>query len=141
MASFNDIDLPWMDTEDNNMTVHALTPEKILYDDPDEAAQKKRVEELKTFSYNCFYGKLTYVGWRDIPNTYFCCLQDQALPIAAQKGMVEGLGARFRTETWDASHSPFLSMLEKSGCWCEEDSRRDYHLKSDRRLQPSREGY
>jgi len=76
-----------------------LTPEKILYSDLDEAAQKKRVEELKTFSFKCSYSKPTYFGWRDIPNTYFYCLQDQDIPIAAQKGMVEGLRAQFRTET------------------------------------------
>jgi hypothetical protein len=76
-----------------------LTPEKILCSDLDEAAQKRRVEELKTFSFKRTYSKPTYFGWRDIPNTYFYCLQDQAIPIAAQKGMVEGLRAQFRTET------------------------------------------
>jgi hypothetical protein len=67
------------------MTVHTLTPEKILDNDLDEAEQKKRVEELKTFSYKCFYSKLTSVRWRDILSTYFYCLQDQAIPIAARK--------------------------------------------------------
>jgi hypothetical protein len=76
--------------EDDKMIVHALIPEKILYNDFDEAAQKKRVEELKTFSYKCFHSKLTYVGWRDIPSTYFYCLQDQAIPIAARKGWWRG---------------------------------------------------
>jgi len=40
-----------------------LTLEKILYNDLGEAAQKKRVEELKTFSYKCLYGKLANVRW------------------------------------------------------------------------------
>jgi hypothetical protein len=60
MAPLNDTDLSRMGTEVNKMIVHALMPEKILYNDFDEAAQKKRVEELKTFSYKCSYSKLTY---------------------------------------------------------------------------------
>ena len=113
MTPLNDTDLPWMDTEDNKMVVHAMTPDKIFYNDLDEAAQKRWAAQLKPFSYKCFYSKLTYVGWRDIPSTYFYCLQDQAIPIDDQKGMVEGSGVQFRTETLDASHSPFLSMPDK----------------------------
>jgi hypothetical protein len=52
MAPLNDIDLAWMDTEDNKMIVHALTPEKIFYNSLDEAAQMKWAAELKTFSYS-----------------------------------------------------------------------------------------
>jgi hypothetical protein len=51
MAPLNDTDLPWMDTEDNKMVVHAMTPEKIFYNDLDEAAQKKWAAQLKPFSY------------------------------------------------------------------------------------------
>jgi hypothetical protein len=68
-----------MDAEDNKMIVHALTPEKIFYNDLDEAAQEKWAAELKTFSYRCFYNKLTYIRWRDIPSTHFYCLQGQAI--------------------------------------------------------------
>jgi hypothetical protein len=73
MAPLNDIDFPWMEHWDNRMTVHALTPEKIPDNDLDKVAQKKRVEKLKTFSHKCFYSKLAYVGWRNIPSTYFHC--------------------------------------------------------------------
>jgi hypothetical protein len=59
------------------------------------------------------YSKITYAGWRDIPSTYLYCLQDQAIPIEAQRGMVAESGVQFRTETFDASHSPFLSMPDK----------------------------
>lgn len=113
MAPSNDTDPPWVNTEDNKMVVHAMTPERIFYNDLDEAAQQKWAAQLKPFSYKCFYSKLTYAGWRDIPSTYFYCLQDQAIPIEAQRGMVEGSGIQFRTETLDASHSPFLSMPDK----------------------------
>lgn len=113
MTPLNDTDLPWMDTEDNKMVTHALTPEKIFYNDMAETEQQQWAAQLKPFSYKCFYSKLTYVGWRDIPGTYIYCLQDQAIPIDAQRSMVAGSGVQFREETLDASHSPFLSMPNK----------------------------
>jgi alpha-beta hydrolase superfamily lysophospholipase len=40
MAPLSSTDLPWMNTEDNKMVVHAVTPDKIVYNDLGEAAQK-----------------------------------------------------------------------------------------------------
>jgi hypothetical protein len=115
MAALNNTDLPWMDTEDNKMVKHAMTPDKIFYNDLDEETQKKWAAQLKPFSYNRLYSKLAYVGWRDIPSTYFYCLQDEAIPIDAQRGLVAGSGVQFHPESLDASHSPFLSMPDKGG--------------------------
>ena len=57
----------------------------------------------------------TYAAWRDVPSTYLYCLQDAAIPIEIQKAMVEGTasGTGIKTETVDASHSPFLSKPDE----------------------------
>lgn len=105
--------LPWFIVEDDEMVVHASTPEKIFYNDLDEKTAAKWVSALKPFSYKTFSSKVTYAGWRDVPSTYLFCEKDQAIPLEAQKGMVQGSGVNFDSETLDASHSPFLSMPEK----------------------------
>lgn len=102
-----------VETEDNGMVVHTLTPEKGFCNDLDEPAPKLRAIQLKPFSYKTFYSKLTYVRWRDIPSTGIYCSEDQAIPISPPKSMVAEPGAQSREETLDASHSPFLSMPDK----------------------------
>ena len=43
--------------------------------------------------------------WQTVPSTYIRCLDDQAVPIAAQDQLASRCGA---TLTIDADHSPFL---------------------------------
>jgi hypothetical protein len=46
MAPLNDTNFPWMGTEDNKMIVHALTPEKIFYNDLDEGVKNCGIEDV-----------------------------------------------------------------------------------------------
>lgn len=105
--------LPWFIISDNETRVNANTPEEVFYDDLSADEAKKTADILLHHSYKCFATKLTYPAYKDIPTTYQYCKKDSALPIFAQEKMVEdarALGVQIDTDTFDASHSPFLSM-------------------------------
>lgn len=63
-------------------------------------------------------GVIQSEAYTEIPAHYLFCSKDQAIPIEDQKGMVTQAEARsgkkFRTEELDCSHSPFLSVPEKT---------------------------
>lgn len=82
---------------------------------------------LQQHSYQTFESKLTYPAYKDIPTTYFLCTKDNAIPIAAQEGMVEmakKAGANIETVRFEASHSPFCSMPDKVTEACRETAKR-----------------
>jgi pimeloyl-ACP methyl ester carboxylesterase len=60
----------------------------------------------------------TAEAYMEIPAHYLFCTKDQAIPIEGQKVMVAQAEARsgrkFRTEELDCSHSPFLSVQERT---------------------------
>lgn len=103
--------LPWWDIADDERSVMPNAPIEIFYNDVENPAQY--VEILKPHSYRAFFTKATYPGWKHVPRTYLYCEKDMAIPIQAQKGMVESSGVEWKTESIDASHSPFLSVPEE----------------------------
>lgn len=111
IEAFGGSDLPWFDVSPDRTAVDAMTPEKIFYNDMRQDEIESAIAHLKTHSYQPFHSKVTYAGWKHLPTTYLYCLQDQAIPIQVQKMMVEdwAKGVGIRTETVDASHSPFFS--------------------------------
>ena len=50
----------------------------------------------------------TNAAWRTIPSTYVRCLQDRAVPVAAQDLLAARLGPNGMVATLDTDHSPFL---------------------------------
>lgn len=105
--------LPWFILSDNETRINPNTPEQIFYNDLSADEAKKSVGTLSHHSYGCLFTKLTYPAYKDIPTTYFLCEKDNAIPLFVQKKMVENaraLGVQVDTVTFDASHSPFLSM-------------------------------
>ena len=105
--------LPWFQISEDEMTVTPATPEKIFYNDLDEKTAKEWTAKLRVMSHEVFSSEVTYAGWKHVPATYLYCEQDNAIPLFAQKGMVENSGVEWRTESFDASHSPFLSIPDK----------------------------
>ncbi|KIX09789.1 uncharacterized protein Z518_00870 [Rhinocladiella mackenziei CBS 650.93] len=103
--------LPWFQISQNGTIVNPATPIKTFYEDV--KSPEKHVGTLKPHSYRTFFSKVTYPAWKYVPSTYLLCEKDLAIPIHAQKEMVEGADGRFRTEMVDASHSPFLSMPDE----------------------------
>jgi pimeloyl-ACP methyl ester carboxylesterase len=114
MDALNNKPLPWFQINDAQDTVTPATPIETFYNDVKEP--QKYVDMLKPHSYRTFASRVTYPGWQYVPSTYLLCEKDEAIPIQAQKGMVEGAqqaGADMKVETVDASHSPFMSMPEE----------------------------
>ncbi|KAH8762131.1 Alpha/beta hydrolase fold-1 [Diaporthe sp. PMI_573] len=105
--------LPWFIITDNETRLKADTPEEIFYNDLSAAEAKNSVDTLSHHSHKVLFSKLTYPAYKNIPTSYQFCKKDNAIPLFAQEKMVEdarALGVHVDTDTFDASHSPFLSM-------------------------------
>jgi pimeloyl-ACP methyl ester carboxylesterase len=85
------------------------------YNDLSKADRKHWVTELKPHPASAQLTPLTYLAYKHHPVTYLFCTDDQALPYGVQKTMVENAqeaGLEVQTETFNTSHSPFLSQPE-----------------------------
>ena len=118
-------DLPWFRVSDDKQTVNPATPIDTFYNDiSDRATLDALVASLGVHSYQSFYSKNEYAPWLEVPSTYIVCALDQAIPEAAQRGMIAGAkahmaeqGGKFEMQevTMEASHSPFVSRPEELG--------------------------
>ncbi|KAK7903746.1 hypothetical protein LTR67_001766 [Exophiala xenobiotica] len=104
--------LPWFRVSDDQQIVTAADPDRIFYNDLPEPT--KYTSMPNTHSYQTFHSKVTYPAWKHVPSTYLFCERDMAIPLHAQKAMVENSGVQWRVDTLDASHSPFLSMPDET---------------------------
>ncbi|KAF2160578.1 hypothetical protein M409DRAFT_59835 [Zasmidium cellare ATCC 36951] len=116
IGAFGGNDLPWFIISDDKMQYFPNGPETVFYNDMSEEDAKSATAMLKPHSYQTAHSRLTYAGWKHVPSTYIYCLKDNAIPIVVQKMMVEqtAKGYGVRTETLDASHSPFWSMPKET---------------------------
>ncbi|KAL2800571.1 Alpha/beta hydrolase fold-1 [Aspergillus keveii] len=112
MSAFGGADLPWWSISPDRTIVNPLSPEEIFYDDMSPPEIETAISELNPHAYQSFSGIVTYEAWRDVPTTYLYCLQDKAIPMRVQRMLVQEFarGAGIRTETVNASHSPFYSV-------------------------------
>lgn len=115
VSGFGGQDLPWYGFTEDRQGVFALTPAETVYNDLPEDQVESAIAMLKDFSINCSHTVLKYAAWKDVPSTYLYCTKDNAIPMEVQKMMVEEwagkqYGVKIRTETVEASHSPFYSV-------------------------------
>ncbi|EON68822.1 hypothetical protein W97_08080 [Coniosporium apollinis CBS 100218] len=106
---------PWIRAEGD--VLYPDTAEERFYNDLPANAALGWTEKLKPHAKGTFHSRLTYAAWKDVENTYILCEKDNAIPLAAQEKMVHDAkleGAVFEVERLDASHSPFLSMPERT---------------------------
>ena len=93
-------------------------PEHWFYNDLPTAEAKKWSDLLRQQSWGAYTEDTTYAAYKDIPCSYLYCTKDNAIPLEGQKALVAARvadGAQFGyTETVEASHSPFLSMPERT---------------------------
>ena len=93
-------------------------PEYIFYNDLPAAEAKKWSDLLRPQSWAAYGGETTHAAYMDIPSSYLYCTEDRAFPYATQKllvGAASQAGAKFvYSETFEASHSPFLSMVGRT---------------------------
>ncbi|KAK6443465.1 hypothetical protein LTR95_000292 [Oleoguttula sp. CCFEE 5521] len=100
------------------MVVGPGRAEDYFYGDLEAAEAAKWTKLLKPVSIAALMGKATHAGWKEIPVSYLFCTEDQALPDFTQRGIIEMAkkhGVEMRVEEVKASHSPFLSMPERTG--------------------------
>lgn len=106
------------------MLVTVRSPIKMFYHDVEPKLAEKAASMLKTESMGCFLSPCTYAAYMDIPSTYLVCEDDQCVPAAKQRQMVqncnEKAGAKIKLESVKTSHSPWLSQPE----WVEKLIRR-----------------
>lgn len=103
--------LPWFQITQNEKAVDPATPIETFYNDVEDP--EPHVKALKTHSYQTFFTKLSYPGYKYIPRTYLVCEKDMAIPLHVQKAMIDNSGVEFRVDTVDASHSPFISVPDE----------------------------
>lgn len=73
-----------------------------------------RVEAgFKLQAKGAFESKVTYAAWKNIDSAYICEL-NKAIPLAAQEAMVAQEGKWVRVDRLPSSHSPFLTMPERT---------------------------
>jgi pimeloyl-ACP methyl ester carboxylesterase len=112
ISAFGGKDLPWFMVAEDGLEVNPENPDKVFYNDCSPSQVESAVASLRPHSYQCFLSHCTYAAWKEIPSTYLYCLRDAAIPLAVQRMMVEetAKGVEMKTETVDASHSPFISQ-------------------------------
>ena len=113
MDALDGKDLPWFQVSESKMEVEPVDPATIFYNDLDKATQDEQVSKLETFSYQMYFQKTTWAPYKEVQSSFVFCTMDNAIPLPVQQGMVKGSGASFRETTVEASHSPFLSKVEK----------------------------
>ncbi|TIC94256.1 hypothetical protein CH35J_009184 [Colletotrichum higginsianum] len=94
-------------------------PREFFYHDlpPEEA--EFWTSQLTTQSLKALFegGEHAYAGWQDVPVWYIGTVQDQGLPVVAQRmtvGMAREMGAKVEHRELQTSHSPFLSQPENT---------------------------
>lgn len=108
---------PWYTLSADEMMANVpATAAQVFYNDIREDQAAMIAATLKHHSYQTFQSELTNAAWRVVPSTYLYCLKDQAIPYEFQKVMVEEFakGVNIKTETLDASHSPFWSKPDET---------------------------
>ncbi|EHK22132.1 uncharacterized protein TRIVIDRAFT_29562 [Trichoderma virens Gv29-8] len=104
----------WLETEG---ITYARNHIEVFYHDVSPELAKSVIASLKPQSALSVKTKFDTIGWLDKTydgrRAYIRCLQDHALPLAIQDGMVAGSGVEWITKSLESSHSPFLSMPDE----------------------------
>lgn len=61
-------------------------------------------------------GKISYLAWQHIPTTYLACFEHKVLLPEWQAKMMQAVkdsGTEIEVDTYNASHSPFLSLTDE----------------------------
>lgn len=101
---------PWWDVSPDESEVLARTPADIFYNDLAAEEAEAAAGRLRPHSFGTFRSPVGYEAWRIVPTTYLYCTLDKAVPIAAQRAMVEQTAGDVdvRTDTLESGHSPFF---------------------------------
>ncbi|ETN45237.1 uncharacterized protein HMPREF1541_10114 [Cyphellophora europaea CBS 101466] len=102
----------------NNYIQSELNPHKLFYADIPESEAEKWTAMLRPMLRTALWtNKSEYSAHKDIPIHYLVCNQDRALPKDTQWLFINKVrqdGGSVRVEEVEASHSPFLSMPDRT---------------------------
>ncbi|ORY72150.1 uncharacterized protein BCR38DRAFT_331480 [Pseudomassariella vexata] len=103
--------LPWFDYSDDGNFVTPTDPKTIFYADVDDALSAEAIAGLKQEPARIFTDDATFEPWNnDVEVGFFFTLEDQAIPYATQVAMASQFPSGYFSQTFNSSHSPFLSM-------------------------------
>ncbi|KAL7937858.1 hypothetical protein V8C35DRAFT_290112 [Trichoderma chlorosporum] len=109
----------WVDTDkiETEGVTYARNQIETFFHDVSPELAKSVVATLTSQSAQSFLSKPAAIGWADKAydgrRAYVRCVQDGALPIAAQDGLVAQSGVEWIIKSLESSHSPFLSMPDE----------------------------
>lgn len=90
---------------------------ETFYHDVSPELAKTMIASLTSQSGLSVQSKPAAIGWLDGVydgrRAYIRCLQDGALPLAAQDGLLAQSGVEWIIRSLEASHSPYLSMPDE----------------------------
>ena len=104
----------WRVNKETGFADFVTPPRQLFYHDLPEEEAEEWVERLTPQSLEALFkgGEHSYAGWRDVPVWYIGTIEDQGLPVVAQRvnvGMAREMGASVVHRELRSSHSPFLS--------------------------------
>jgi pimeloyl-ACP methyl ester carboxylesterase len=109
---------PTHDVRGDLLFVNEPGPVYWFYADLPEKETQKWVALLRPHSWKVNLDKAKFAAYEAIPTSYLICTKDAAFPPEAQREICKTAskgGLKVRVEEIDSSHSPFLSMVEKTG--------------------------
>ncbi|KAL7915876.1 hypothetical protein GGI35DRAFT_485339 [Trichoderma velutinum] len=110
---------PWVDTSklETEGVTYTSNQIEVLYHDVSPELAKSVIASLTSQSAMSVQSKPATIGLLDGiydgRRAYIRCLQDGALPLAAQDGMLAQSGVEWITKSLESSHSPYLSMPDE----------------------------
>jgi pimeloyl-ACP methyl ester carboxylesterase len=113
------MDLPFFKSnKETGFAELSVSPSKFFYHDLSPYEAQYWVGQLTPQSLKALAedGQYVYEGWKDVPTWYIGTVEDQGLPVMAQRmlvGMARGQGAVVHHEELQTSHSPFLSQPDE----------------------------
>ncbi|KAL2210918.1 alpha/beta-hydrolase [Sarocladium strictum] len=96
-----------------------VNPRQFFYHDVPTEEAEYRVSQLTTQSLKSLFegAEHAYAGWRDVPAWYIGTIEDQGLPVVAQRinvGFAREMGTHVEHRELQTSHSPFLSRPKET---------------------------
>jgi hypothetical protein len=111
----------WRIDEKSGYAVLTADTRRLFYHDLPEEEGKHYAGQLQDQSLEAFYGgEHAYAGWKEVPCWYLATLDDQALPVEAQRMFVQvakEAGGDVTLREVVSSHSPMLSKPEETGAF------------------------
>ncbi|EPS45569.1 hypothetical protein H072_467 [Dactylellina haptotyla CBS 200.50] len=108
----------WRVNKETGFADLVADPRQFFYHDVPEDEVEYWVSQLTPHSLKSLFegGEHTYAGWMDVPAWYIGTIEDQGLPVVAQRlnvGMARSMGTTVEHRELQTSHSPFLSQPEE----------------------------